>query len=79
MLQTLTEIFRKKLTLFGIFNVFVGLTIGFGLSAYSLPILTAETGLNDAAIAAQQPAIERLGKFHRNLEGSDSLHWEEGK
>ena len=60
------------------FNVFVGLTIGFGLSAYRLPILTAETGLDDAAIAAQQPAIEILGKFHRNLEGSDSLHWGEG-
>ena len=79
MLQTLTEIFRRNMILFGIFNTFVGLTIGFGLSAYSLPILTAETGLDDAAIEAQQPAIEILGKFHRNLEGSDSLHWGEGK
>lgn len=78
MLQTLTEICRKNLILFGIFNVFFGLTIGFGLGVYSLPILTAETGLDDAAIAARQPAIERLGKFHRNLEGSDSLHWGEG-
>jgi hypothetical protein len=78
MLQTLTEICRKNLILFSIFNVFVGLTIGIGLGVYSLPILTAETGLDDAAIAARQPAIERLGKFHRNLEGSDSLHWGEG-
>ncbi|MDC3177561.1 DM13 domain-containing protein [bacterium] len=78
MLQKLAEIFRRNVILFGIFNVFVGLTIGFGLGVYSLPILTAETGLDDSAIAAQQPAIERLGKFHRNLEGSDSLHWGEG-
>ena len=64
MLQTLTEICRKNLILFGIFNVFFGLTIGFGLGVYSLPILTAETGLDDAAIAARQPTIERLGKFY---------------
>ena len=64
--------------LFDIFNVFVGLTIGFGLGVYSLPILTAETGLDDAAIAARQPAFERLGKFYQNLEGSDRLHWGEG-
>ena len=74
----LRKILRNCLKLLGIFNVFVGLTIGFGLNAYSLPILTTETGLDDAAIAAQKPAIERLGKFHRNLEGSDSLHWGEG-
>ena len=64
--------------LFGISNLFVGLTVGFGLGVYSSPIPTAETGLDDAAIAARQPAIERLGEFHRNLEGSDSLHWGEG-
>ena len=64
--------------LFDVFNVFVGLTIGFGLGVYSLPILTAETGLDDAAIAARQPAFKRLGKFHQNLEGSDRLHRGEG-
>ena len=53
MLHTLTEILRKCMILFGIFNVFVGLTIGFGLSAFSLQILTAEKGLDAAAIAAQ--------------------------
>ena len=74
MLQTLTEIFLRSLILSDNFNVFVGLTIGFGLSAYRLPILTAETGLDDAATAVQQSTIERLGEFHRNLEGSDSLH-----
>ena len=74
MLQTLVKICRKTMILFVFFNVFVGLTVGLGLGVYSLPIPTAETGLDDAAIAARQPAIARLGKFHRNLEGSDSLH-----
>ena len=78
MLQTLAEICRKKLILFGIFNVFFGLTVGIGLGVNSLPIPTAEAALDDAAIAARQPAIERLGEFHQNLEGSDSLHWGEG-
>ena len=35
MLQTLTEIYRRNVILFGIFHVFVGLTIGFGLGVYS--------------------------------------------
>ena len=52
MLHTLVEICRKNMILFGIFNVFVGLTVEFGLGVYSLPIPTAETGLDDAAIAA---------------------------
>ena len=64
--------------MFGVFNIVLGLTIGFGLGVYSLPILTAETGLDDAAITAGQSTIERRGEFHRNLEGSNSLHWGEG-
>lgn len=43
-----------------------------------MPILNAETGLGDTAITARQSTIERRGEFHRNLEGSDSLHWGEG-
>jgi hypothetical protein len=65
---------RSNLILFGVFNIVLGLTIGFGLGVYGLPILTAETGLDDTAITARQSTIERRGKFHHNLEGSDSLH-----
>jgi hypothetical protein len=78
MLRKVVETCRRKLILFGVFNVVLGLIIGFGLGVYSLPILTAETGLDDAAITARQSTIERRGEFHRNLEGSDSLHWGEG-
>ena len=68
---------RRSLILFGVFNIVLGLTIGFGLGVYSLPILTVETGLDDAAITARQSTIERRGEFHRNLEDSDSLLWGE--
>ena len=54
------------------------MTIGLGLGVYILPILTAETGLGDAAITARQSTVEQRGDFHSNLEGSDSLHWGEG-
>ena len=72
------ETCRRNLILFGVFNIVFGLTIGFGLGVYSLPIHTAETGLDDAAITARQSTTEQRGEFHRNLEGSDSLHWGEG-
>ena len=72
------ETCRRNMILFRVFNIVLGLTIGFGLGVYSLPILTAETGLDDAAITARQSTIERRSEFHRNLEGSDSLHWGEG-
>ena len=79
MLRGVMETYRRNLILFGVFNIFLGLAIGFGLGVYSLPILTAETGLVDAGITARQSTIERRGEFHRNLEGSDSLHRSEGK
>ena len=72
------ETYRRILILFGVFNIVLGLKIEFSFCVYSLPILTAETGLDDAAIPARQSTIERRGEFHRNLEGSDSLHWGEG-
>ncbi len=78
MLREVVETWCRKLILFGVFNIFLGLTIGFGLGVYSLPILTAETYLNDAGITARQSTIEQGGEFHRNLEGSDSLHRGEG-
>ena len=72
------ETCRRNLILFGVFNIFLGLAIGFGLGVYSLPILTAETGLVNAGITAGQSTIERRGEIHRNLKGYDSLHRGEG-
>ena len=78
MLRKVMETCHRNLILFDGFNIVLGLTIGFSFGVYSLPILTAETGLDDAAITARQSTIERRGEFHRNLEGSDSLHRSEG-
>ena len=74
MLQEIIETCRRNLILFGVFNISLVLAIGLGLGVYSLPILTAETGLFDAGITAGQSTIERRGEIHRNLKGYDSLH-----
>lgn len=49
------------------------------LGIYLLPILTAETGLDEQSLAARQNSAERAGVFSRDLAGSDSFHWGEGR
>ncbi len=61
MLRKIMEICRRNLILFRVFNDVLGLTSGFSFGVYSLPILTAETGLKNAAITARQSTIERRG------------------
>ena len=78
MLRKVVETCRRSLICFDVFNIFLGLTIGFGLGVYCMLILTPENGLGDAAITAGQSTIEPRGEFHRNLAGSNSLHWGEG-
>ena len=78
MLRKVMETCRRNLILISVFNIVLCLTIGLSFGVYSLPILTAETGQDDAAITARQSTIERGGEFHRNLEGFDSLHWGKG-
>ena len=78
MTAKLIEICRKNLILFGAFNIIFGLLIGFALGIYTLPILTAEKGLNEAEIAGLKVSVKRSGSFVRDLEGSDIFHWGEG-
>ena len=78
MLRKLLEVCRKNLILFAVCNIFLGLAIGFGLGVYTLPILTAESGLDDKTIAELEQTAERRGVFRRDLEGSDALHWGDG-
>ena len=47
MIRKLLEVCRKNLILFAVCNIFLGLAIGFGLGVYTLPILTAESGLDE--------------------------------
>ncbi len=57
----------------------LALAIGFALGIYLLPILTEPDGPSDAdVVAASQQAVFG-GRFRRDLEGSDFLHWGDGQ
>ncbi|MGC6537533.1 MAG: DM13 domain-containing protein [Candidatus Puniceispirillaceae bacterium] len=70
---------RRHLIIFGAAKFIAGLIIGFGLGVYLLPILTAEKGLDDAALASLSASVERQGQFVRDLQDSDAFHWGEGQ
>lgn len=57
----------------------LALCFGFALGVYMLPILTAPKGPDKAALEATAGAALYKGRFDRNLEGSDFLHWGEGE
>lgn len=77
--QNLLAFAARHIILFGALKFTAGLIVGFGLGVYFLPILTAEKGLDTAAIAQLEQTIERSGTFTRDLQDSDALHWGEGK
>lgn len=53
--------------------------IGFALGIYTLPILTAPAGPTLEEIHSAASTALYQGEFRRDLEGSDALHWGEGK
>lgn len=57
----------------------VGIAFGFALGIYMLPILTAPQAPSSAEIGLEAETAEFTGYFHRDLEGSDALHWGEGQ
>ena len=74
-MTSLMAFIRRYVLLFGVVKFCAGLVIGFGLGVYFLPILTAEKGLDTAAIEALSQSALRQGTFVRDLPGSDGLHW----
>ena len=78
MFTMLLDIARRHIIWFGAFKFAAGLAIGFVLGIYFLPILTAETGLDEQSLVARQNSAERVGVFRRDLAGSDSFHWGDG-
>ena len=54
------------------------LGIGFAVGVYTLPILTAPKGPDQAALQAAASTALFKGRFERSLKGSDFLHWGEG-
>ena len=69
---------RCHVLMFGVVKFCASLLIGFGLGVYFLPILTAEKGLDNAAIEALSQSALRHGTFTRDLPESDGLHWGDG-
>jgi hypothetical protein len=78
MVTSLLAVARRHIILFGAVKFGAGLLVGFALGVYFMPILTAEQGLDSAALAQLEASSERRGTFTRDLAGSDSFHWGEG-
>jgi len=68
----------KKFFLLTISHV-LSVVIGFALGIYALPILTAPDTPTAGQVAEVASRAEYSGEFTRDLEGSDVLHWGEGK
>jgi hypothetical protein len=77
-MTSLMAFIRRHVLLFGVVKFCASLLIGFGLGVYFLPILTAEKGLDNAAIEALSQSALRHGTFTRDLPESDGLHWGDG-
>ena len=77
-MTSLMAFIRRHVLMFGVVKFCAGLVIGIGLGVYFLPILTAEKGLDTAAIEAVSQSAFREGTFVRDLPGSDGLHWGDG-
>ncbi|AWH16456.1 hypothetical protein C1922_03490 [Stenotrophomonas sp. ZAC14D2_NAIMI4_7] len=55
------------------------LGLGFGLGVYFLPILIAPDDPPVEQVQAAMADATYRTSFHKNLKGSDALHWAEGK
>ncbi|PSW58304.1 DM13 domain-containing protein [Photobacterium leiognathi] len=69
--------FKKTITLI-ITHLLAGV-LGVALGIYLLPILTAPTAPAASEISNLSSQAQYSGKFQKDLEGSDFLHWGEGK
>lgn len=58
-----------------------GIAISFGFAAgiYALPILTAPPAPSESEVSAVSIIAKYSANFSRDLEGSDTFHWGEGK
>ncbi len=66
----------KKLLLF--VTHLAAIALGFALGIYMLPILIAPPAPSNTEVAAHAAKARYVGKFRRDLKGSDALHWGEG-
>jgi len=57
----------------------LALALGFALGIYTLPLLTAPPGPDQAELRGAAAQALYTGRFDRGLKGSDFLHWGEGE
>src|SRR6266545_2428338 len=57
----------------------LALAVGFAIGTYTLPILVAPKAPSLDEVKSLAGAAEFTGEFRRDLKGSDSLHWGQGK
>lgn len=69
---------RKSRILMLIGTHVAALALGFGLGIYMLPILTAPESPSVELVRSMAATASYQGKFLRDLEDSDVLHWGEG-
>jgi hypothetical protein len=67
----------KKIILLSLSHATAAL-LGFGLGIYLLPILIAPDPPTTARVREQADDARFAGRFRRDLEDSDALHWGEG-
>ncbi|PMR67103.1 DM13 domain-containing protein [Halomonas heilongjiangensis] len=68
----------KKILLLVVSHVLVG-AVGFAIGIYTLPILIAPPPPSLEELEAHSQQAVYTGEFQRDLEGSDLLHWGEGR
>lgn len=68
----------RKAALFAATHI-AALLVGFAAGVYLLPILTAPEAPSAAEVEQAAAGAVYSGEFRRDLEGSDLLHWGEGR
>jgi hypothetical protein len=76
--QDAQEAYMKRLIVLAATHI-AALGLGFGLGVYSLPILTAEDAPDVAVLEQAAKTASYSATLSRDLRGSDSLHWGEGR
>ncbi|MCH4565107.1 DM13 domain-containing protein [Halomonas sp. EGI 63088] len=68
----------KKILFLVVSHVLVG-AVGFAIGIYALPILIAPPPPSPEELETHSQQAVYTGEFQRDLEGSDLLHWGEGR
>jgi hypothetical protein len=57
----------------------VALAVGIATGIYALPVLTEPNPPHESELRTTRTDLLYMGRFQRNLKGSDFLHWSDGE